>query len=105
MLVTSFLTRDFPYHCIRTSDSSCYLIGYLAQQPASHGQSNHMYENSAIFQNHTAVMRVNVACSSSQLDQDTFQCHVENKTKIPNRIYKRMACAKEVDEVRLPRIL
>ena len=98
MLVTSFLTRDFPYHCIRTSDSSCYLIGYLAQQPASHGQSNHMYENSA-------VMRVNVACSSSQLDRDTFQCHVENETKIPNRIYKRMACAKEVDEVRLPRIL
>ena len=50
-------------------------------------------------------MRVNVACSSSQFDRDTFQCHVENETKIPNRIYKRMACVKEVDEVRLPRIL
>ena len=45
MLVTSYLTRDFPYHFKRTSDSSCYLIGYLVQ----HGQPKHMYDKSAIF--------------------------------------------------------
>ena len=45
MLVISFLNRDFTYHCKRTSDSSCYLIGYLVQ----HGESKHMYDKSAIF--------------------------------------------------------
>ena len=45
MLVTSYLTRDFTYHFKRTSNSSCYLIGYLVQ----HGQSKHMYDKSAIF--------------------------------------------------------
>ena len=92
MLMTSFLTRDLFYHCIRISDSSCYLIGYLAQ----HGQSKQLYEKFAIFQNHTVVMHAIFACFTYlRLDSDKFHSdrHVKNKTEIPHGVHIQMACS------------
>ena len=76
MLVTSFLTREFSYHCKRTSDSSWYLIGYLVQ----HGQSKHMYDKSAIFTLWCMLSSIVAYFTYLRLDSDKFQrdSHVKN---------------------------
>ena len=74
--MTRFLTRDFSYHRKRTSESTCYLIGYLVQ----HGQSKHMYDKSAIFTLWCMLSSIvpcftylRLECDKSQRDH-----HIEN---------------------------
>ena len=107
MLVISFLTRDFTYHCKRTSDSSCYMIGYLVQ----HGESKHMYDKSAIFTLMHALLLSIVAYFIYLLwivinfNVTAMSTTPGNQKKIPHGLHYRMTRALEVDQVEFPHIL